>query len=1033
MLYNDEYRQILGAKHPGALGARGRDVFPELWDVIEPMLNQVLNEGAATRSRDLRLLMNRHGYEEETYFSFSYSPIRDESGGIGGVFTPVFETTERVIGERRLKTLRELAAMHRPRSLKDAYRSATAILAQNPADIPFAMIYEVEEAESVLRFVGGAGIAVGEPSAPHVIAVASSQSGFGAWPVQSTVETGETTIVGDLSERFAGLPTGAWPDAPAAALVLPIPLPGRDRPFAVLIGALSPRRALDEGYRSFFDLVAGQIGQTLAEVLAFEEEKKRAEALAEIDRAKTLFFSNVSHEFRTPLTLMLGPLEDLIDGHGLHLPARERDLLTLAHRNAQRLLKLVNTLLDFSRIEAGRVEAAYQPVDLAAFTAELVSNFRSAAERAGLDLSVVAEPLPGPVYVDREMWEKIVLNLVSNAFKFTLEGGIGVAVAPSADGRFARVTVRDTGVGIPGAELPRLFERFHRVPQTRARSIEGSGIGLALLHELVRLHGGFIEVASEVGQGSAFSVSIPFGSAHLPAEQVSEGQGSALSSFSAQAFVEEVLRSIPEANDDPPAAAHPERTDLHAYAGDRAGDRRRVLVADDNADMRSYIRRILEGAGYEVDVAADGAAALRAARSRIPDLVLSDVMMPGMDGFALLDRLRSEEATRDVPFIVLSARAGEEARIEGLKAGADDYAVKPFSARELLAKISAAIGLADTRQEASRAMQAEIRRTRRMLNQAPGVIAILNGPDHVFEFANESYRRLVGQRDLIGKRVRDAFPEVEGQGFFELLRNVYDTGERFVGRQMPIVFEDPRDGERRKVFLDFIYEAITADNGDVTGIFLEGFDVTDRVQYEQHLRLLIDELNHRVKNTLAIVQGIARQTFKGSTVPGERRAAFEGRLAALAAAHNLLTRANWISAELGALASETLRVYGGRCSIDGPSVLLEPKTAVTMVLALHELATNAAKYGALAGEHGQVSLHWSVDSSRLQIVWKELGGPPVKPPTVRGFGSRMIENALAEGLQGDVQMHWHSSGLICRISAPLPEAAPAAAAKEEVA
>jgi signal transduction histidine kinase/DNA-binding NarL/FixJ family response regulator len=1020
MLYNDEYRQILGAKHPGALGAKGGDIFPELWAVIEPMLDQVMFGGTATRARDLQLLMNRHGYEEETYFSFSYSPIHDESGGIGGVFTPVFETTERVIGERRLKTLRDMAATTRPRSARDAFQSAADVLAQNPCDVPFAMIYQVDQADGVLRFVCAAGITEGAPSA---IDLALSEPDTGVWPVRSTVERGETTLVRDLAERFSRLPTGAWPDSPNAALVLPIALPGHDRPYAVLIAASSPRRALDDEYRSFFDLICGQIGQTLAEALAFEEEKKRAEALAEIDRAKTLFFSNVSHEFRTPLTLMLGPLEELMDG-GPELPPVQRGLLALAHRNSLRLLKLVNTLLDFSRIEAGRTQAEYQPVDLAQLTAELVSNFRSATERAGLGLSVVATPLPQPVYLDPEMWEKIVLNLVSNAFKFTFEGEIRVEVGVSADARSARMTVSDTGVGIPASEIPRLFERFHRSPETRGRSIEGSGIGLALVQELVKLHGGAIEVASEPGRGSEFSVSLPFGSQHLPAEQVKPQSAAAVGS-SVQAFVEEALRSIPQGAD-ASGRGLDGLADFPDYDADHLGEGRRVLLADDNADMRDYLRRLLEGAGYEVEVVADGESALASAR-RLPDLVLSDVMMPGMDGFELLERIRSDETTRDVPCIMVSARAGAEARIEGLRAGADDYVVKPFSARELLARVSAVVRLAEARQEAARSMQSETLRTRRLFNQAPGTIAILKGPDHVFEFANESYGRLVGQRDLIGRKVRDAFPEIEGQGFFQLLQNVYATGERFVGRQMPIVFKDPDAEGERKVFLDFIFEAITGANGEVTGIFVEGFDVTDRVAYEQHLRLLIDELNHRVKNTLAIVQGIAQQTFKGAAVPKDRTLAFEGRLAALAAAHGLLTRANWVSADLGEIASETLRVHGARrYSISGPCVPLEPKTAVTMAMALHELATNAAKYGAFSGETGAVTLSWSVEAAAdaaLRMVWEECGGPPVQPPGARGFGSRMIETALAEELRGEVQMDWRSTGLVCRIRAPLPAAA----------
>jgi signal transduction histidine kinase/CheY-like chemotaxis protein len=1028
MLYNDEYRMILGSKkHPLALGACGRDVFPELWGVIGPMLDQVLAKGEATRSRDLLLVMNRYGYDEETYFSFSYSPIRDETGGIGGIFTPVFETTRHVVGERRLRTLRDLAAGRRPDSVAAACAAAAGILAGNPHDLPFALLYGVDEAGAKARLLGAAGIVAGAPAAPSSVDLAADDAP-GSWPLGRVARLGTPELVGALGARFAALPCGAWPAPADRALVLPIAMPGAARPTAILVAAVSPRRALDDEHRSFFDLAAGQIGQTLAEAMAYEQERLRAQALAEIDRAKTLFFSNVSHEFRTPLTLMLGPLEDLAAEGPKRLPPAERALVDLAHRNARRLLRLVNALLDFSRIEAGRMKAAFEPVDLAALTADLASNFRSATERARLALRVEAPTLPLPVHVDRDMWEKIILNLLSNAFKFTFTGEIGVEVGASADGEWAEVVVSDTGLGIPEAELPHLFERFHRVPEAKGRSIEGSGIGLALVQELVRLHGGHLRVASRIGRGSAFTVRIPFGTDHLPADQV-EAARSAQSGLAARGFVEEALRWLPDedgAPERPAALPVPEAPEPGSAV---VGRGRRVLVADDNGDMREYVRRLLEGRGYEVDAAPDGARALAAAARRRPDLVLCDVMMPGIDGFQLLQRLRADPATRDAPVIMVSARAGEEAKIEGLEAGADDYIVKPFSARELFARVDSAIQLAEARRGAAAAMREESQRMRGLFEQAPGFITILDGPDHVFEFANQSYRTLVGDRELIGRPVREVFPELAGQGYFELLDGVYRSGERFVGRKMPIAFEDRGRGEPNTAFLDFIYEPVTNASGAVTGIFVEGYDVTERVRDERHLNLLIDELNHRVKNTLAIVQGIARQTFRGEGSTADRLAAFEGRLAALAAAHGLLTRANWVSADLEAIVVETLAALGvpaQRWSVDGPPVRLEPKCAVTLAMAFHELGTNARKYGAFCVDEGAIAVSWMIIPNGprpdIHIRWEERGGPPVAMPTRRGFGSRMIQSALANELHGQVRVDWRPAGLICEIHAPLPMA-----------
>jgi signal transduction histidine kinase len=336
---------------------------------------------------------------------------------------------------------------------------------------------------------------------------------------------------------------------------------------------------LDDAYRTFFALAAEHIAAAIANAREFEEERRRAETLAELDRAKTRFFSNVSHEFRTPLTLMLGPLEELLaDGE---LAPAHRDTLTVTHRNALRLRKLVNTLLDFSRIEAGRVGAAYEPVDFAEYTAELASVFRAAIDKAGIRYRVACERIGEPVYVDREMWEKIVLNLVSNAFKFTFEGEIGVTVRPSPT--HAILEVRDSGSGIPAAELANIFERFHRVEAAKGRTHEGTGIGLALVQELVKLHGGTITVASAVGAGTTFTVQIPLGRGHLPADRIAPSRPLPSNGPGADSFVEEALRWLPDA---------PEARPIEP-----ADSTRCILVADDNADMRAKHRACSADAG----------------------------------------------------------------------------------------------------------------------------------------------------------------------------------------------------------------------------------------------------------------------------------------------------------------------------------------------------------------------------------------------------------------------------------------------------
>jgi signal transduction histidine kinase len=323
---------------------------------------------------------------------------------------------------------------------------------------------------------------------------------------------------------------------------MPIAPSGENGLAGVLVVGLNPLRQYEGTYQRFLELVAGEISAAIANGQAYEAERRRAEELAELDRAKTAFFSNVSHEFRTPLTLLLGPLED-----ELRENPRASERLEVAHRNSLRLLKLVNTLLDFSRIEAGRIDAAYEPTELGAFTAELASVFRSAIERAGLRLTVECLPLPEPVYVDREMWEKIVLNLLSNAFKFTFEGEITVALRWR--GQHVELSVGDTGVGIPESELPRIFERFHRVRGTRSRTYEGTGIGLALVQELVKLHGGEIRVQSAEGRGTTFTVAIPGGATHLPKERIGAARTLASTASGPMAFVEEALRWLPESEE----------------------------------------------------------------------------------------------------------------------------------------------------------------------------------------------------------------------------------------------------------------------------------------------------------------------------------------------------------------------------------------------------------------------------------------------------------------------------------------------------
>ncbi|MCO1654608.1 SpoIIE family protein phosphatase [Pseudonocardia humida] len=683
MFYNDAYwRGTLRAKHPWALGRPAREVWAEIWDDIGPRIESVLTTGRATWDEDLLLFLERAGYPEETYHTFSYSPLADD-GRVAGMLCVVTENTDRVLSERRMATLHDLAAALAPAHTEaEVLAAVRERLAANRHDVPFSLTYLFDD-DGGAELACTSGVDAGAAAAPTTI---DARGGARGWPVQG-VRAGRTEVVEDLAARFADLPAGAWSRPPSVAVLTPlVGAPGEARPRGFLVVGLNPFRAFDERYRGFVELLAGQISSALVSASAYEAERRRAEALAELDRAKTEFFTGVSHEFRTPLTLIMGPIEQLRAAEHVD-PERWRAELEVAHRNGLRMGRLVNTLLDFSRLQAGRMRARFVPTELAAVTAELAGMFRAAVERAGLELEVRIDEPGEPVWVDRDSWEKIVSNLLSNAVKFTFAGAIGVRL--HRIGTAVALEVSDTGIGVPADELELLFDRFHQVRGARGRSAEGSGIGLALVRDLVGLHGGTVTATSRVGVGTTFTVRIPLGSAHLPADQLSEDAPSSPASGSSvtESFVAEALRWME------PSTAPAEPAE---QADGRAAPPARLLIADDNADMREYLSRLLSDT-YALQVVTDGAAALAAARTHPPDLVITDVMMPDLDGFALVAALRAEQATAGVPVIVLSARAGQDAVVEGLAAGADDYLVKPFSAAELLARVRSALALSRLR------------------------------------------------------------------------------------------------------------------------------------------------------------------------------------------------------------------------------------------------------------------------------------------------------------------------------------------------
>jgi signal transduction histidine kinase len=801
-LYNDPYIPVTGLKHPQrSFGVPGHEGWSEIWHILKPLIDTPFLGGPATWMEDITLVINRNNFVEETHFTISYSPVPDETvlSGIGGVLGTVNEITESVLARRQMETLRDLGKSI-PASLSESevYSRTLEVLANNPHDLPSSSIYRIQD-----------HTAEGAPEAlQENILVAAEQRRIVVFPASA--------------ERHR-MEKGAWDVAPSFYVCVPLRPSGSRMPVAVLVAGLNPYRKFDDSYHNLFQLIADQVSLGLNNVFAYEEERNRSRSLEELDKSKTIFFSNISHEFRTPLTLMLGTIEESLKRSAL--PAGDHERLQIAHRNALRLLRLVNSLLDFSRIESGRQKAAFALTDIATLTRNLAGNFRSVIEKAGLEFDVEVQTPGEPVYVDRSMWEKVVFNLLSNAFKYTLQGTISVRLS----GREHQVLLKiaDTGTGIPEKELPHMFDRFHRVENARGRTFEGTGIGLSLTRELVHLHNGDITIQSVEGQGTVVTVTLPTGKDHLPSGQIAgyvEGWDETHSGI----YIDEAGALL-----EPPA--------FREQDAQGQGKKDTILVVDDNSDMSHLICSVLQKY-YHVVSASNGKMALEKIAAGTPDLVLTDIMMPEMDGIQLLKTLRQDRRTARLPVVLLTARAGEESMMEGFETGADDYLVKPFTANELLSRVRAQVSISRKRAEIEN-------RLRGFLMQSPAAIAVLEGPEHVYTLANSRYQQLVArtERQLVGHSVREAFPEAQGQGIFEIFDQVFATGQPYIAHDFPVTLK--KDGTEETGYYDFTIHPIKDETGEVTDLLAYAHETTAQVlarrQIEESERMLEAEVNKR--------------------------------------------------------------------------------------------------------------------------------------------------------------------------------------------
>ncbi len=866
-LYNDAYIPVLGHKHPhAALGRPFRECWSEVYHVLGPLAETPFNGGPPTWIEDIPVELYRFGFPEEAHFTISYSPVPDPTAprGIGGVIAIVHEISTKIVGDRRILALRDLGSRSaETRTAEQACADAAGTLASYDKDVPFALVYLADEKGETAHLAGRGGTGECGKLCPPLIDLHGPSA---VWPLNRCASLEEIIIVDDLADRFDRLPPGPWSDPPNMAAVVPIPSNIPHQLAGFLIAGISSRLRFDDSYSGFLELVSAQIAIAIANARAYETERKRNEALAEIDRAKTAFFSNISHELRTPLTLILGPLEDML-AEPADISSSHRERLEVAHRNSLRLLKLVNTLLDFSRIEAGRIQGCYEPVDLSAFTAELASVFRSLIERAGLRLNVDCPSLTEPVYVDREMWEKIVFNLLSNAFKFTFDGEIGVSVRRLDHA--VEVVVSDTGTGIPTEELPELFKRFHRVRGARGRSYEGSGIGLALVQELVQLHGGAVSIQSEVDRGTSFIVSIPLGSSHLPAERVGAARARSSTGLGSEAYLQEAERWL---GTQPAAVTEEQQAQVVRARLQSAAGKEVVLIADDNADMREYLSRMLSR-DYQVHAVSDGNQAIEAFEKLQPGIVLADVMMPGLDGFGVLRAVREHPNLSGTPVVLLSARAGEESRVEGLQAGADDYMVKPFSARELLARIESHLALARLRRKADAEVQQSETRFRALIAATSDVVYQMS-PDWTV-MRHLDGRRFIEDTQEPDKSWLDRYIPAEDQAYviaainnairaktiFELEHRVLRAGGSIgwtFSRAVPLLDE----------------------NGEIVEWFGTATDITARKAAEEailrterlaSLGRMAATISHEINNPLEALTNLLYLAMHTDGIPGEAR------------------------------------------------------------------------------------------------------------------------------------------------------------------
>ncbi|KAJ7584442.1 hypothetical protein C8J56DRAFT_1027754 [Mycena floridula] len=918
LLYNDAWAKGSASKHPHLLGQPGKIAFQEIWDTFSLHCDMVYRGESVGRVDDLLFfnakpnaeltpsieILNFNTEDDEhptmelspdtieTYYTWSYIPVQAEDGNVGGIVNLCMETTDKVILERRLKIMRSLAEnTGAAKTSAEFWESVTDVLSASPEDFPYVLCYIGQTAAETslseqsdrtgsemsldkttilqLQLVVSIGVEAGHPQASPLQLSLNTPTEY-QWPWASVCASGKPRRCKNPCPAI--FEKRGWGDEAGDAMLIPLKTTDGALSGLVVLG-LNTRRPYDEQYSGFHNMVVATLQTSWTATQSIEQELMRAEELLALDRAKTAFFQNVSHELRTPLTLIRGPCEDALKTTNPAMDALTRNRFKLIHRASGRLLRLVNSLMMFSSAEAKRLQATFSPIRLGPFTADLASLFRSAIEKAGIIYNVDCGDADDErvVYIDASMWEKIVFNLLSNALKYSkLSGGL-INVVISYRPTEVVLHIEDTGCGIPEHELDKVFDRFHRVEHSDGKSNEGTGIGLALTNELVKIHHGTLTVKSIFGTGSVFTVRLPLGSQHLPQKDVNHNTGRELESGAyAAGIVEEAGAWLQGDDSDTSSNLSLPPTDI------LAPENFTVLLAEDNADARMYIKSILLTAVQDVVTFSDGQAALDWIHEHgRPDLLITDIMMPRLTGLELLQALNNDPDPniQAIPVIILSARSGNEHEPglfePGIFSGTVDFLHKPFTSSELLHRVHARLhalrqkhALESQVRQRTLELKVSQERYQRMSELSPVALFETDEQDHEsITYANERFFAITGLtregpvefNDIIERlsedhqeRARRTWSEASASGQAVNFDTMFDNGKNVFVEVVAL-----SDGRLLGTMTDQTEQRRSV----AEQLSLERAKVDEAVQRRRLQEAFIDIISHELRNPLsAIIQ-----------------------------------------------------------------------------------------------------------------------------------------------------------------------------------